>query len=370
MKGLKKKISLLLAVASIATSSFNSSANELEISLTEYIVKNTEASITQNPAQFIIDTDFSSDVDDALAISTAMYYQDMKMINVKGVALCCTSTRSAHAMSALMGQHKYWDIPIACSVKTGIPISSSYHLGMTTYPHKTEYFSDVVNFYRMMLASSPEKINIVVLGQITNLDYLLKSQPDVHSTLNGYELVAEKVDTIYFVGGKSDGRLENNIFYCGSNSVPNQYHGTTRIAEAAKNVANTAPCRMVWMEADIVGSFSVGGFLEKTDRKSEDILTKALKDFGTSWGSASFDPFGIHIAALDANGLLTENMMELQTGTMRVNLNGTSYFTLNDPARNHFRVEKLANDGYYQSEINKALAYEYTKRSGNKDIRY
>ena len=32
-------------------------------------------------------------------------------------------------------------------------------------------------------------------------------------------------------------------------------------------------------------------------------------------------------------------------------------------------LEKLANDGYYQSEINKALAYEYTKRSGNEDIR-
>ena len=336
---------------------------------TELNIENiTEVQEINAPEPFIIDTDFSSDVDDALAISTAMYFQDTGMIDVKGVALCCTSTRGAHAMSALLAQHKYWDIPIACSSETGIPIGSKYHLGMTSYPHKTEYFSDVVNFYRMMLASSTEKVNIVVLGQITNIDYLLKSQPDVHSSLDGYGLVAEKVDTIYFVGGKSDGRLENNIFYCGSSDVPNQYHGTTRIAEAAKNVADTAPCRIVWMEADIVGSFSVGGFLEKTDRKSEDILTKALKDYGTSYGSASFDPFGIHIAALDANGKLTENMLELQAGTMRVNLNGTSYFTHNDPTRNHYRVEKLANDGFYQSEINKCLAFEYTKRTGKEII--
>lgn len=335
---------------------------------TELNIENiTEVQEINAPEPFIIDTDFSSDVDDALAISVACGYEHQGLIDIRGVALCCTSSRGAHAMSALLGQHKIWDVPIACDIKVGIPIGSKYHMGMTSYPHETTYFSDVVNFYRMLLASSVEKVNIVVLGQIVNIDALLKSQPDVHSPLNGQELVSEKVNCIYFVGGKSDGRLENNIFYCGSGDVPNQYYGTTRIAEAAKNVANTSPCRMVWMEADIVGSFSVGGFLEKTDRKSEDILTKALKDYGTSYGSASFDPFGIHIAALDANGKLTENMLELQAGTMRVNLNGTSYFTHNDPTRNHYRVEKLANDGFYQSEINKCLAFEYTKRTG-KDI--
>lgn len=357
-----KKFLGSLIILVLLTSNSISYASELNIET------NAEVQEINTPEPFIIDTDFSSDVDDALAISTVMYYQDMGMIDVKGVALCCTSTRGAHAMSVLLAQHKYWDIPIACSSETGIPIGSKYHLGMTAYPHKTEYFSNVVNFYRMMLASSTEKVNIVVLGQITNIDYLLKSEPDVHSPLNGYELVAEKVDTIYFVGGKSDGRLENNIFYCGSGDVPNQYHGTTKIAEAAKNVADTAPCRIVWMEADIVGSFSVGGFLEKTDKGCTDILTRALKDYGTTYGSASFDPFGVFIAALDANDMLSNYMLELQVGTMRINLNGTSYFTFDDPTRNHFRVNKLANDGFYQSEINKCLAYEYIKRTGKEII--
>ena len=271
-------------------------------------------------------------------------------------------------MSALLGQHKIWDIPIVCDANTGIPIGSKYHMGMTAYPHNTTYFGDVVNFYRMMLASSPEKVNIVVLGQITNINHLLNSQPDVHSPLAGRELIAEKVDTIYFVGGKSDGRLENNIFYGGENYGKNPYYNNTKVAEAAKNVANTAPCRIVWMEADITGSFSVGGFLEKTDKGCTDILTRALKDYGTSYGSASFDPFGVFIAALDANGLLQNYMLELQPGTMRINLNGTSYFTLDDPTRNHYRVEKLVNDGFYQSEINKILASEYTLRSGKEII--
>ena len=314
------------------------------------------------PKPFIIDTDFSSDIDDALAISTSMYFQDMGMIDVRGVALCCSSSRAAHAMSALLGQHKYWDIPIACDWDDGIPIRSEYHMGMTEFPHKTEYFGDTVNFYRMMLASSSEKINIVVLGQIINIKDLLNSKPDVHSQLNGHDLIAEKVDTIYFVGGKSNGQIENNIFYGGENYGGNEYWNNTKVSEAAKYVADATPCRMVWMEADIVGGFSVGGFLEKTDKKSEDILTRALKDYGTTWGSASFDPFGIMIASLDANHLLQNYMLELQPGTMRINLNGTSYFTQDDPTRNHYRVEKLANDGFYQNEINKCLLYEFEKR--------
>lgn len=322
------------------------------------------------PAPFIIDTDFSSDVDDALAISVAAYFQDMGLIDIRGVALCCTSTRGAYAMSALLGQHKIWDIPIACDCKTGIPIGSKYHLGMTSYPHSETYYADMVNFYRMFLASSVEKVNIVVLGQIVNIKELMNSKPDVHSPLTGYELIQEKIDTIYFVGGKSNGKLENNIFYGGENYGNNPYYNNTKMAETTKYVTDNIPCRMVWLEADIVGSFSVGGFLEKTDRTASDILTKALKDYGTTYGSASFDPFGVYIAALDANNMLDEHMLALQAGTMRINLNGTSYFTIDDPTRDHYRIEKLVNDGYYQSEINQMLEYEYIKRSGNTTIRY
>ena len=361
---MKKYKWLLLLLLLLCFSPILSEAQELNT--TEYSENLEVQEFTPEP--FIIDTDFSSDIDDALAISVACGYEHQGLINIRGVALCCTSSRGAHAMSALLGRHKIWDVPIACSADTGIPIGSKYHMGMTAYPHNETYFGDVVNFYRIMLASSPEKVNIVVLGQIVNLYELLNSVPDVHSQLNGYELIKEKVDTIYFLGGKSNGCIENNIFYGGDNYGNNPYWNNTKISEITKYVAENIPCRMVWMEADITGSFSVGGFLEKTDKKKEDILTRALVNFGQPWGSASFDPFGVYIAALDSNDILTENMLELQSGTMRVKLTGTSYFTHDDSTRNHFRVEKLANDGFYQSEINKILASEYTLRSGKEII--
>lgn len=346
MKG--KIFSLILAGIIMFTSSMTCVASEIE---------------TPQPIPFIIDSDFSSDVDDALAISVACHFEHLGLIDIRGVALCCTSSRGAHAMSALLGQHKIWDVPIACDVDTGIPIGSKYHMGMTRYPHNTTYFADMVNYYRMMLASSIEKVNIIVTGQMVNINALLNSEGDVHSPLNGYDLIREKVDTIYFVGGKSDGRLENNIFYGGSGDVPNQYHGNTKVAECAKNVTDNAPCRIVFMEADIVGSFCVGGFYEKEDKKCNDIITKALKDYGTTYGSASFDPFGVFIAVMESNGLLENYCIELQPGTMRINLNGTSYFTPNEPTHNHYRIEKLVNDVFYQNEINKCLLAEYVLRN-------
>lgn len=38
----------------------------------------------------------------------------------------------------------------------------------------------------------------------------------------------------------------------------------------------------------------------------------------------------------------------------------------NDPTRNHYRVNKLANDGYYKWLIEKGLSFEYGKRTNKK----
>ena len=51
----------------------------LVVSAKELNTEQIEAEETISPVPFIIDTDFSSDVDDALAISTAMYFQEKKL---------------------------------------------------------------------------------------------------------------------------------------------------------------------------------------------------------------------------------------------------------------------------------------------------
>lgn len=311
---------------------------------------------------FIIDTDFSSDVDDAFAISTAMYFQDVALMDVKGIALCCTSTRGAYAMSALLGQHGYWNIPIASDWDDGIAIGSKYHLNMSNFPHNENYYGDTVNFYRMLLSSAKEPVNIIALGQLINMADLLDSGPDTHSPLTGKELVREKVRCLYFVGGKSNGKIENNIFYGGEDTGINKYYGNNGVTDAAAKVAEEFPSPVVFMEADICGTFSVGDFLSRIDKSCNDILTRALVDYGTPDGCASFDPMGIYMAVADANGLLDDYGISKVGGTMRIFGNGTSGFTEGDTTKNHYHVNKKESDNYYKQKINNMLEFEYEKR--------
>lgn len=345
-------ISVLFSNSAMAAEPSPTAINEPTISPSEKIAE-----------PFIIDSDFSSDVDDVLAISMACYYMDHNMIDIKGVALCTMSNRGAYAMSALLKAHGYGNIPVAIAGQDGIAIGSKWLYNMSNRYHDEEYTYGTTGFYRRILAQAEKPINIVTLGQLTNLSDLLNSPADGYSPLTGAELVAQKVKCLYAVAGKSDGRLENNIYYGGEDYGNNKYYGNTGVAEAANNVAKNWSSPIVWLEADLVGGFSVGSFYEKYDPSHSDICSEALYDQGTSYGSASFDPFGITIATLHSNNLLEANMIRLTPGTMRINLNGTSYFVDNDPARNHYRINKLANDGYYKWIIEKGLSFEYEKRN-------
>lgn len=324
----------------------------------------TEVEVEQ-PEPFIIDTDFSSDIDDAFAISTAMWFQHNNLVDIRGIALCTTSARGCWAMNALLGQHGCWDIPVANDWDDGVVIGSKYHLGMTNkYPYKEEHFTDTVNFYRMMLASSAEPINIVTLGQLTNISALLNSEPDVHSPLTGVELVRQKVKTLYILGCKANGQPENNMWYAGENYGINKWYGTMGVTEAAINVAKNYPGRVVFMTAELGGVFNVGQFLKSEDRKMNDILTNALKDFGAlDRGAIAFDPMGIYIAMLDANDMLEDKGLELVPGTMRIYPNGSSGFTDGDFTRFHLRVVKTLPDKFYMDEINNMLKAEFYRRS-------
>ena len=100
-------ISVLFSNSAMAAEPSPTAINEPTISPSEKIAE-----------PFIIDSDFSSDVDDVLAISMACYYMDHNMIDIKGVALCTMSNRGAYAMSALLKAHGYGNIPVAIQAST------------------------------------------------------------------------------------------------------------------------------------------------------------------------------------------------------------------------------------------------------------
>ena len=63
---------------------------------------------------------------------------------------------------------------------------------------------DAVDTYRRVLAAADDhSVVIAAIGFLTNLAGLLRSSPDQHSPLSGYELVARKVRRIAYQGGCS-----------------------------------------------------------------------------------------------------------------------------------------------------------------------
>lgn len=313
-------------------------------------VKASEAPI------ILIDTDFSSDVDDVLAVSVACYFADKGTVDLGGVALSCSSTNAAYAMSSLLTAHGYSNVPIASPGLNGVVIGSRYHQSMLSYPHSTNIISGTVQYYRKILSEADSKVNIITLGQLINLSDLLNSQPDGYSNLTGAELVAEKVNCVYAVAGKSNGKLENNIWYGGEDYGGNKYYGNSGVSLAAINVANNWPTIIVWMEADIVGDFTVGEVINKRG----DILYNALQDYGQNW-SYSFDPFGVTIACWDLEEALHVNGIQLIQGNMTIYESGTSCFIENEEGR-HYRIKKLFTNNIYKSKINEALQTEFLKR--------
>lgn len=356
---MRKVIAAILSLTLLVSTPVYAAEQRTESQLSNDIEVTPETA----PSNFIIDTDFSSDVDDAFAISTAVYFNDIGLINIKGVALCIGSARAGWAMSGLLGQHKHWEIPICVDNKNGLSIGSKYHLGMSTnYPHKENQHTNVVSFYRMLLASSPDKTNIVTLGQLTNLKELLESGPDAHSDLTGIELISQKVDTLYICGTKYTGKPENNLWYSGEDYGTNKWYGTTGVTDAAIMVAKQWPSRIVWIPAEVGGFYKVGSSLIEMDRGKYDILANALRDYGTPEGCMAFDPATIYVAAYDSAGLLEEKGLTLEKGTMHIYSGGSSEFNTLETQSTHERIQKLFPDSYYKQEIDQILKYEYNKR--------
>lgn len=318
---------------------------------------------TKAAESFIIDTDFSSDLDDALAISLAMYYQDQGLVDIKGVALECTSVRGAWAMNALLQAHGYPEIPVAVDSEWGIPINSKYHLNMSNYPHDEDYCSGTVQFYRKMLSRATEPINIITLGQVITLKRLLDSSPDAYSPLTGAELIQQKVNKLYILGCKESGKPENNMFYVGENYGNNKWYGTQAAGEAGAFIAKNWPTEVVFITAEQGGVFNTGFFFKKNDSAGNDILTRAMIDQGyADLGCRSFDTFAILAATADSAGELNKYNISSKRGIMSINADGSSSW-VNSSRGRHRKLQKKTADEYYAILIDTGLAYEFQKRA-------
>lgn len=302
----------------------------------------------------IIDTDFASDADDVIAVRLAMCFQDKGMLDIRGIALSTSYSRSPLAVHALCKQDGYGNIPVAMDTSgNGVQVYTNYVDVMYDMPRDRNDYEQPVEMYRRILSESDTKVNIITLGFLQNIKALMDSSPDRYSPLSGMELIAEKVDTIYIVGGNSTGKPSFNFYWPGEKGI-----------EAARAIAKEFPATVVYLQTDLSDDTFCGQFYNTIDSSQRDIVTKALRANKQEQGVVAWDVFSVWCAAQDMNGNLETFYLEKEQGTQYISNTGASQWTA-DSAGRHFRIVKRQKGEYYNTYLNHMLSEKYDNTHAN-----
>jgi len=172
----------------------------------------------KKPVPIIFDSDMGPDYDDVGAIALLHAFADSGDAKILATI---ASTKYDGVASVLNLFNTYFnkeDIPVGVPKGNALTLRDFQHWTDTLiakYPHrikKNDEAEDAVELYRKLLSKqSANSVTIVTIGFLTNLDGLLKSTADKYSSLNGKELVAEKVKQLVCMAGRFPEGYEFNV---------------------------------------------------------------------------------------------------------------------------------------------------------------
>ena len=149
--------------------------------------------------EMILDVDMCTDVDDVCAVRIATALDDDGTIDLKGVAYSIVGKNNLEALRGFLLYENKPDVLIGKSMANN-PDESPYWDLMAAYNDGNVNAYEAVKMYRKILSESNTPVDIVTTGYTTNIEALLKSQPDEYSDLSGLELVKQKCGQLYIVG--------------------------------------------------------------------------------------------------------------------------------------------------------------------------
>ena len=176
---------------------------------------NVKTNYEQKDVRVILDCDMGSSTDDLFALMMLYRYMDMKRCTLLGVIVDRMGRANADIVDALNNFYGYPDIPIGLETKgVSTPhVFISYHnmpyartpeaeiMFKRSIPEDQPYMESY-KLYRKLLAAQPDhSVTIASIGFVTSLSRLLQSGPDEFSPLTGVELVRNKVNALYTMGG-------------------------------------------------------------------------------------------------------------------------------------------------------------------------
>lgn len=292
--------------------------------------------------QLILDTDWCTDADDAVAVKLLCELQKREAVRLLGVVIDYCTDDSVVSLDAFMRLSGLPDIPV------GIDAAHRYHNDRGRYQARlaalpSKYGSnadapDGAALYRRLLSCAEGKADIVGIGFEQVIEALLKSEPDSICPLDGMTLVSQKVGRIWLMAGRFDGsgKPEFNI----------EFSPDSR--RAAAFIAGACPVPVTYLGFEVGKTVITGAGLPQ----DEPLRTVLHDHHGHDGGGSSWDPM---TALLAVCGDERQAGYGFYTGTVSVDTQtGTSSFT-EDPAGRHRIVYKLRPDETYAGAINKIV---------------
>ena len=156
--------------------------------------------------KIIFDTDFGGDADDLGALAMLNHFQNKGECEL--MAVMCWNTEK-YAVSAIDAVNTFYgnpDIPIGRRAED-VQITEWNHTKVLTdnFQHDTSYENAIEStvLYRKLLGKAENhSVTLVTVGPLLNLKRLIDSKADLHSPLNGLELIKTKVKEFVIMGGQ------------------------------------------------------------------------------------------------------------------------------------------------------------------------
>lgn len=291
----------------------------------------------------IFDGDLATDVDDYIGLRLLDWANKNKNIKTLGVMVSVYNKDTAPAINAMMKFDEVDEVPIGYDSSKSKTQSSSYLSYMTKYPHgiaQTDDCEDAVTLYRKLLTASDKKVRIICTGYLLNIANLMRSVADDISSKTGLELVEEKVESIFIMGGKYPSSYGSPEYNFSQDALDAQY------------VCANSPVRLIFSGFENGNNMRVGLPLLAVDTLKKDILTQAIyyHTYSGSSGSQCWDAMLMLYGIYDNN---TDYKFNVVQGTNVVANDGNNTFTVG--SGNHYYLQMNQPQSYYISMINNRL---------------
>ena len=284
------------------------------------------------PVKIIFDSDLGPDYDDVGALAFMHAMADSGRAEILATV---SSNKNELVIPSIEIINTYFnrpEIPLGSPKGKGANMGSSQHWAdsiVSKYPHKiisTSDAPDAVSVYRRIPSEQADNsVTIVTVGFLTNINDLLKSQPDDINELSGYDLIKMKVSKLVSMAGRFPEGREFNVYV---DSV------------ASKYVFENWPGEIIFSGFEIGKDILTGLRLIQSPVSNSPVKDVFRISIPFSEedrnGRMSWDETAVLIAVYGTNGFFdTEN------GTIIIYPNGSNSWKGDPEGKHHYVVQKM-----------------------------